>query len=453
VHVSRIVGRRIAAFAATAATTLSLFAAVAPAAHALPSVPPPNPSDKQISAAAQHKTALANQVGVLGGQIAQAQAALVQLEAKRQLAEQKVAYAITELHKAQAAAKKARARVKAATDSAVAAHTKFVQYLQASYMDGGVSGTEGSLLTASDPNALLSQGALAQYQAENKIDAIGTMQRASVVKSNSEAEARRAVQDLDKRANAAKAAENAAADALAAEKVQKATLQSTLQTSQVRLDAAASELATLNNQKAAYNAYAAEKRRLALIAAAKAERERLARIAAQQAAARRQQQHSGGGGGTFSPPPSSGPSAPSGGNWTEPKGRQAANRALSRLGDLYIWAAGSRYGPDDGGCTDPIAPCGTVGFDCSGLVLYAWGASWAHFAASQYYVGSYHPSPGSFKEGDLLFWTGGGSEISHVAIYIGHGNVVQAPQSGDIVKITPWNQVESGYYGATRPLT
>jgi cell wall-associated NlpC family hydrolase len=381
VHVSRIVGRRIAAFAATAATTLSLFAAVAPAAHALPSVPPPNPSDKTISAAAQHKTALANQVGVLSGQIAQAQADLVQLEGKRELAEQKVAYAITELHKAQAAATTARARVKAATDSAEAAHTKFVQYLQASYMDGGVSGTEGSLLTASDPNALLSEGALAQYQAENKIDAIGTMQRASVVKSNSEADARRSVQNLDKRANAAKAAQKAAADALAAERVQKANLESTMSSKQVALDAAASELATLNNQKAVYEAYAAEKRRLARIAAAKAERERLARIAAQQKAARQQQ--SGGGGGTFSPPPSSGPSAPSGGNWTAAKGSQAANRALSRLGDLYIWAAGSRYGPDDGGCTDPIAPCGTVGFDCSGLVLYAWGASWAHFAASQ----------------------------------------------------------------------
>jgi cell wall-associated NlpC family hydrolase len=68
-------------------------------------------------------------------------------------------------------------------------------------------------------------------------------------------------------------------------------------------------------------------------------------------------------------------------------------------------------------------------------------------------VGSYHPGPGNFAKGDLLFWTGGGSEISHVAIYIGNGNVVQAPQSGDIVKVTPWNQVESGYYGATRPLT
>jgi hypothetical protein len=31
--------------------------------------------------------------------------------------------------------------------------------------------------------------------------------------------------------------------------------------------------------------------------------------------------------------------------------------------------------------------------------------------------------------------------------------VIQAPESGDIVRKTPWNQVSSGYFGATRPLT
>ncbi|MDQ2796726.1 MAG: NlpC/P60 family protein, partial [Actinomycetota bacterium] len=119
-------------------------------------------------------------------------------------------------------------------------------------------------------------------------------------------------------------------------------------------------------------------------------------------------------------------------------------------------AAGDQYGPNDGGCSDPIAPCGTVGFDCSGLVLYAWGQNWDHFAATQYtQAGSVHPSSDNFKPGDLLFWSGDGTVggIGHVAIYIGNGDVVQAPQSGDVIKITPWQQVESGYFGATRPLT
>ena len=56
--------------------------------------------------------------------------------------------------------------------------------------------------------------------------------------------------------------------------------------------------------------------------------------------------------------------------------------------------------------------------------------------------------------GDLLFWSDGGQAgIHHVAMYIGNGNVIQAPESGDVIRITPWQQVSSGYYGATRPLT
>ncbi len=97
------------------------------------------------------------------------------------------------------------------------------------------------------------------------------------------------------------------------------------------------------------------------------------------------------------------------------------------------------------------------GFDCSGLSMFAWypALQMPHYAASQYWMaGSYHPQPGDFMPGDLLFWSdGGASAIHHVAIYIGGGNVVQAPNSGDVVKVTPWDQVSYGYFGATRPLS
>jgi cell wall-associated NlpC family hydrolase len=79
-----------------------------------------------------------------------------------------------------------------------------------------------------------------------------------------------------------------------------------------------------------------------------------------------------------------------------------------------------------------------------------------HYAASQYgSAGKFHPSSSEFQPGDLLFWSSNGTVagIHHVAIYIGNGNVVQAPQSGDIVRVTPWNKVDWGYFGATRPLT
>ena len=48
--------------------------------------------------------------------------------------------------------------------------------------------------------------------------------------------------------------------------------------------------------------------------------------------------------------------------------------------------------------------------------------------------------------GDLVFWSSNGSQsgIHHVAIYIGNGNVIQAPQSGDIVRVTPLGEVDFG---------
>jgi len=70
-------------------------------------------------------------------------------------------------------------------------------------------------------------------------------------------------------------------------------------------------------------------------------------------------------------------------------------------------------------------------------------------------AGSIHPNTASLMPGDLVFWSDNGtvSGIGHVAIYIGNGNVVQAPFSGSYIQITPLSQVEPGYYGATRPLT
>jgi cell wall-associated NlpC family hydrolase len=124
----------------------------------------------------------------------------------------------------------------------------------------------------------------------------------------------------------------------------------------------------------------------------------------------------------------------------------------------YAWAGGGVGGPSYGICDSGNgAPndCNISGYDCSGLVLYAWGQYWDHYAATQYsQAGSYHPSPSYLRAGDLLFWSSDGrvSGIHHVAIAIGHGQMVEAPYSGGFV------QVESIYeYGnidfTTRPLT
>jgi cell wall-associated NlpC family hydrolase len=43
--------------------------------------------------------------------------------------------------------------------------------------------------------------------------------------------------------------------------------------------------------------------------------------------------------------------------------------------------------------------------------------------------------------------------IEHTGTYVGGGILIQAPESGETVRVTPLSQMRSGYYGATRPLT
>ncbi len=432
-----------------------LFVAGGGLASAAPT-PPPNPTDGQINAARDAKQALASRVGQLSGQLAQAQDDLRRLKNAAALAEQKAAYAESLLNEAKAKSARAAAAVVTAKRNVEKAHTKFVQYIQATYMSGDVDGTAGSLLSAQDPSSLLEASALQQYQAQHSADAVGKLETATVARANAEAAARGALQRQAVLTQRAKDAQQAAFAAVVRQREQAAALSRSMASTQRELDAAQVQLATLNNQRTAYLAYKAEQARLARI---RAERARRARLAAERARrAREQASHgsnsggSGGGGGSIS-----GPSAPSGGQWTAAKGQRAVQRAESQLGVPYAWAGGGVGGPSWGVCDGSNgAPndCNVRGFDCSGLVLYAWGQYWAHYAATQYsQAGRYHPSLGNLLPGDLLFWSDGGvAMIHHVAIYIGGGQIIQAPESGDVVRITSmWDP--GPIFGATRPLS
>lgn len=121
------------------------------------------------------------------------------------------------------------------------------------------------------------------------------------------------------------------------------------------------------------------------------------------------------------------------------------------LGTPYAWGGGTGSGPTAGMPPDT----GIVGFDCSGLAEYAWaqeGVTLDHYSGYQYTSGT-HPAMSALLPGDLLFWSYDGTPatIHHVAIYIGNGQVIEAPQSGDVIKVVPiWYD---GLVGATRPGT
>jgi cell wall-associated NlpC family hydrolase len=108
-------------------------------------------------------------------------------------------------------------------------------------------------------------------------------------------------------------------------------------------------------------------------------------------------------------------------------------RAMSQIGVPYSWGGGNAAGKSNG----IDSGSGTVGFDCSGLVLYAFagvGIKLPHYSGSQYDMGRKIPTS-QMRRGDVLFWGPGGSQ--HVAIYLGNNQMLEAPYTGSHVKVSP----------------
>ena len=111
-------------------------------------------------------------------------------------------------------------------------------------------------------------------------------------------------------------------------------------------------------------------------------------------------------------------------------GAQAVAIAMQYLGTPYVWGGG--------------AP---GGFECSGLTSYAYGQlgiGLSHFTGAQWNEGVRVPAD-QLLPGDLVFFH---SDLHHMGMYIGGGQMIHAPQTGDVVKISP---LMSAYAGAVRP--
>ncbi len=103
--------------------------------------------------------------------------------------------------------------------------------------------------------------------------------------------------------------------------------------------------------------------------------------------------------------------------------------AYSELGKTYVWGAN---GPNT--------------FDCSGLTSYVWakaGVYLAHFTGDQWNSGRHIPYS-ELRPGDLVFFH---SDHHHVGIYVGNGQMINAPHTGDVVRIAP---IWSNFSGAVR---
>ncbi|HZD74239.1 MAG TPA: NlpC/P60 family protein [Actinomycetota bacterium] len=123
---------------------------------------------------------------------------------------------------------------------------------------------------------------------------------------------------------------------------------------------------------------------------------------------------------------------------TEPSSaaEQAIAFAKAQLGEPYQWGA---TGPDS--------------WDCSGLTMMAYqsaGVSIPRTSREQWTFGTHIDSMADLLPGDLVFFASGSdpSTIHHVGLYIGDGEMIHAPHTGDVVSIDSINRDD--YYGATR---
>jgi cell wall-associated NlpC family hydrolase len=125
----------------------------------------------------------------------------------------------------------------------------------------------------------------------------------------------------------------------------------------------------------------------------------------------------------------------SAGDWPSPSGTgrsEVVEIAMRYLGTPYRWGA---EGPD--------------AFDCSGFTRFVYrqvGIELPRVSRSQISAGD-RVSRAELLPGDLVFF---GTPIHHVGIYIGGGDMVHSPRTGDVVKISPLSTYDC-YVGATRP--
>ncbi|GIG57636.1 hypothetical protein Lfu02_20080 [Longispora fulva] len=125
------------------------------------------------------------------------------------------------------------------------------------------------------------------------------------------------------------------------------------------------------------------------------------------------------------------------GELANPKALEAVAWAKTRLGRPYVFGADGRNNT----------------FDCSGLVQWSYkaaGVSVTRIANDQYHT-TKEVDASQLLPGDLLFYNASPSrweDIYHVVIYIGDNKVIQAPEPGDVVKISPVSTYQ--FYRATR---
>jgi peptidoglycan DL-endopeptidase RipA len=388
--------------------------------------PPPNPSDDDLRRSSESVNSRAGEVARLTAELAVLDRRVDDLQAALAAQRETAEAALVDLQAAQDAAaaaatraEAARIETRAATVAIDEARARLDEFVAATYQQGLDAGPLGLITGATSPEDLIARAEFNDLIARTQLQAQDGLERARVDKANADSSARAALEeakDLQADAEAAKAvADDALAAAQAAARAQAEQLAGVAaQRAQVQglLDAAESADAGLRTQRQRFEEW---QRRIAAEQAARARAERDA-AAARVAAEDRSSSLRG-----------------------SAAVRRVIDRAMSQIGVQYVWGGGNGGGPSTGIPDAFGSPLNRVGFDCSGLMLYAYngvGVDLPRVSRNQFHAG--HKVPVSdLRPGDMVFFKNDGAPIHHVAMYIGDGKMIEAPYTGASVRVVP----------------
>jgi cell wall-associated NlpC family hydrolase len=372
------------------------------------------PSATRVAHSKQVVASRARQVRLAAAAVARNRAELNRLNLSAEIAAEAYDGAQVKLAAAQSALRTANLVLTGANRRVAKGQASVTRFATEAYENGGMSTLD----------AILTDGGAAQLlRRVGALDAISASQRDTVEQLSAaqiyQGVVRRNAQQLQQRATlAATAADTARRAAEAAVARQTSLLASMQQRKQTLTDL----LANARTQESQL-----QRARLRAIVRARA-----------QAVARREAARSAP---VVEPPPPSGPAPVTGGSTAGTVSASTAAAAVqvaeAQIGKPYVWAAA---GPNT--------------FDCSGLVMYAYGkvgVSLDHFTGDQWNEGA-HLTRAELRPGDLVFFaydTSNPSTIHHVGMYIGNGEMVEAPHTGADVQISSYARPD--YIGAVRP--
>jgi peptidoglycan DL-endopeptidase CwlO len=408
--------------------TVAAMLSVNPAAEA--DRDKPVPTQAQVDKATASAAKKAGDVATLQASLAVANARLHSAAEKAEIAAEAYNAVMWRLQQAQQATDAAKAAAADALGHVAEQRAGIAQLVTQSYQDGTVLNGVTAFLGAEGPTGVMSRMGVVQSAGDSmqarfdQYTALNALARVAQAKAE-EAEKAQAV--LVKKAaalrdDAAQAANSAQSEAAGIAGQRRQLLQQLADAQKISVELATKRQHGLEKQAADAAAAAS-----AAAAKSKAKKAKVQTAQVTDEAQQTQDQLAEFGveGGWSDP----GLPVPRG---TSDEAKAAIEFARQQLGEPYVWAAA---GPD--------------AWDCSGLTMMAWrkgGISLPHYSAAQYQQ-TKHITAGDLKAGDLVFWGTSPNTIHHVALYIGNGQIIQAPHTGDVVKVSPLFASAPDFFG------